>query len=116
MVMQDIEVKDWSQDFLAEQKPRDTRPKLKIQDGEQVEVTFLDEGKVIDSLDYGKAILFSVQVKGEEMVWFVSTKKFSLLREIAHNKPVVTKVARVTRIGKGKADTRWSIKFLEAKP
>lgn len=113
--MQEEISKDWTADFLAEQKPRDARPKLKIQDGEQKEVTFLDEGKVIDSLDYGKAILFSVKVEGTEMVWFVSTKKFSILREIAHNKPVTNRIARVTRIGKGKADTRWSIKFLEVK-
>jgi len=104
---------DWTTSFLAEQKPKDDRPKLKIKDGEQVTIEFLDEGKEINSLDYGKAILFSVKAKEIEHIWFVGIKKFTLLKEIAHNKPVQNKKATVTRIGTTRADTRWKIKFLD---
>lgn len=109
--MQEQTTQDWSQDFLQEQKPKDTRPKLKIKDGEQVIITFLDEGKEINPTDYGKAILFSVNYKNTEHIWFVNTKKFTLLKEIAHNKPITNKQARITRIGTTKTDTRWKITF-----
>ena len=109
--MQEEITHDWSQDFLAEQKPKDERPKLKIKDGEQVEVIFADEGKEINSIDYGKAILFVVKVKETEMLWYVGIKKFTLLKEIVHNKPITNKKAKITRIGTTKADTRWKIAF-----
>lgn len=111
--MQEESINDWSQEYLQEQKPKDDRPKLKILDGDQVTITFLDEGKEITSVDYGKAILFSVKVKETEMAWFVGIKKFTLLKEIAHNKPVINKTATITRIGKTRTDTRWKIKFTE---
>lgn len=112
--MQDESIKDWTQEFLQE-KPKDPRPKLKIQDGDQINLIFLDEGKEITSVEYGKAILFAVKVKEIEHIWFVGIKKFTILKEIAHNKPITNKNATVTRVGTTRADTRWKIVFPETK-
>lgn len=109
-------LQDWSKEYLQEENEKESTrlPKLKILDGEQVEVSFCDNGVEIPSPEYGPAIMFTVKVKEQLMVWFVSKKKFSILTAIARAKPIVGRSALVTRIGKGKADTRWSIKFKEA--
>ena len=112
--MQEESINDWTQEFLQE-KPKDPRPKLKIKDGEQVTLQFLDEGKTINSTDYGKSILFAVKINNTEHIWFVNTKKFTILKEIAHNKPITNKKATVTRVGTTRADTRWKIVFPEQK-
>lgn len=107
-----VVVQDWSQVYLQERPQVDLKPKLKIEDGQQVDVMFLDAGQRIENLEYGASILFNVVVNKVDMVWFVGVKKFSILQEIAHNKPIAGKLARVTRVGKTKKDTRWSIRFL----
>lgn len=115
--LQERVVQDWAQEYLKEEESAEPRlPKLKIGDGEQVELSFCDNGVEIPSPEYGPAIMFTVKVKELLMVWFVSKKKYTILTAIARAKPIVGRSALVTRIGKGKADTRWSIKFKEAVP
>lgn len=110
--LQEKVVQDWANEYLQEEGKQEPRlPKLKILDGEQVEVSFCDNGVEIPNPEYGPAIMFTVKVKDVLMVWFVGKKKFSILTAIARAKPIVGRSALVTRIGKGKADTRWSIKF-----
>src|SRR3990167_10826328 len=71
---------DWMQEMQDEQE-YERKPKLRIGDGEQVEITFLDEGTKITS-QYGESILLNVKENNVEKVWFVNTNKYTLLREI----------------------------------
>src|SRR3990167_8644612 len=100
---------NWMQEMQDEQE-YERKPKLRIGDGEQVEITFLDEGTKITS-QYGESILFNVKENNVEKVWFVNTNKYTLLREIKNQAPLTGKTAKLTRIGKTKQDTRYSIKF-----
>jgi len=77
-------------------------------------IQFLDNGFPIDN-QYGKSILFKIQHKNVDMVWFVKAKSYSLLKEMKKAMPIAGKTAEVTRAGTTQSDTRWAIKFLEAK-
>jgi len=108
---------DWTTDYLKE-NPTENKPRLPkfniiLNKGEIAHtetITFVSEGQKIDN-QYGKSILFTIQHKNVDMVWFIKAKNFSLLNEIAKNKPLIGKTAQVTRAGTTQADTRWAIKF-----
>jgi len=74
------------------------------------EVMFLDNGTPIDN-QYGKSVLFKINYKGADMVWFVKAKQYSLLVPIKKAVPLAGKNASVTRAGTTQADTRWGIQF-----
>ena len=74
------------------------------------EVIFLNNGIPIDN-QYGKSILFQIQHKNVDMVWFIKAKSFSILKEIKKNIPLEGKTFLVTRAGTTQADTRWAIKL-----
>lgn len=73
-------------------------------------IIFLDNGKPIDN-QYGKSIMFNVNYKGADFIWFIKSKSYSLLKEIKKNMPIQGKPAKVTRAGTTQADTRWAIEF-----
>lgn len=73
-------------------------------------ILFLDNGHPIDN-QYGKSIMFNINYKGADMVWFVKAKSYSILIPIKKAMPVSGKPASVTRAGTTQADTRWGIKF-----
>jgi hypothetical protein len=103
---------DGSQDFQKREKFRI------VIEGKELAVTkefqFLNEGKKIKS-DYGEAIVFLVLDKFDEQEkdYFVNTKKWSLLKEIKANAPLTGKTVKITRVGKTKTDTRYSMVFLK---
>jgi len=104
---------DWTTEYEKTQTENQNKtPKLKLEDGDQKTIEFLDNGQKSEHITYGKSILFKVKESGAELAWYVKTNKFTILDEITRNKPVIGKKARVTRVGKGKTDTRWSIKFV----
>jgi hypothetical protein len=117
IIEKEITVSDWAEDYLRENsvetKPRLPKFNITLGKGEIAKtetITFITEGTKIEN-QYGKSILFTVNYKGVDMVWFIKAKSFSLLSEIAKNKPVAGKAADVTRAGTTQADTRWAIKF-----
>jgi hypothetical protein len=73
-------------------------------------ILFLDDGRPIDN-QYGKSILFNINYKGADFVWFVKAKSYSILKEIKKNMPIAGKPAKVTRAGTTQTDTRWAIQF-----
>jgi hypothetical protein len=74
------------------------------------EIIFISNGKKINN-QYGESILFQIQHKNVDMVWFIKAKSYSLLKEIKAAIPVEGKAAYVTRAGTTQADTRWAIKI-----
>lgn len=73
-------------------------------------ILFLDDGVEINN-QYGKSIMFKINFKGADFVWFIKAKSYSLLKEIKKNIPVAGKPAKVTRAGTTQSDTRWAIQF-----
>lgn len=77
------------------------------------EIVFLNNGVEVNN-QYGKSIMFNVTHKGVDMVWFIKSKSYSLLRPIrilAKANQLSGKTATVTRAGTTQADTRWGIVF-----
>ena len=74
------------------------------------EVLFLDNGAEINN-QYGKSILFMIQHKNVDMVFFAKGKWYSFLRDVKKNMPIAGKAAYITRAGTTQTDTRWAIKF-----
>ena len=101
----------------AKQFPKREKFKTVIE-GKELAITkefqFLNEGKKISS-SFGTAILFLVKDKfdNQDKDWFINTKKWSLLKEIKANAPLTGKTAKITRVGKTKQDTRYSVIFLK---
>lgn len=113
--MENAKIASWSEEYLTNNAQNaNKQPKLTFQDGDQKTITFLDEGTKNVNEQYGTSIIFKVKCENQELVWFVSAKKYTILTEIAHQKPITGKTAKVTRVGKEKKDTRWSIKFIPA--
>lgn len=112
---------EWMQETSTDQEGKEypQREKFRIViEGKELAITkelqFLNEGKKIKS-DYGEAIVFLVLDKfdSKEKDYFVSCRKWSLLKEIKANAPLTGKTAKITRIGKTKQDTRYSVEFLQ---
>lgn len=74
------------------------------------EIRFINNGTKINN-QYGESIMFQIQHKNVDMVWFIKSKSYSLLKEIKKAIPVEGKAAEVTRAGTTQTDTRWAIKF-----
>jgi len=73
-------------------------------------IIFLDDGNEINN-QYGKSIMFKINFKGADFIWFVKAKSYSLLKEMKKNMPIAGKQAKVTRAGTNQTDTRWAIQF-----
>lgn len=105
---------NWLEQYNAEKKDKsnyEQLPKLVILDGDQKQFRFADNGKEIKSSAYGDAILFTVVHEGEKKYFWVKKTRFSILEPIAKNMPVEGRECRITRIGKTKTDTRYSLVF-----
>ena len=78
------------------------------------EIMFLNNGIEVNN-QYGKSIMFTINHKSVDMVWFVKAKSYTLLREIKkvikEKKSLEGLKAIVTRAGTTQSDTRWAIKF-----
>ncbi len=110
---------EWAAGYAADKaKEKEERqqeypelPKFILGDGESKEFTFLTNGREINS-EYGKAIVFDVNVDGVDHVWFVSEKKFMILDPVSEQMPVEGKRASLSRVGL-KLKTRYTFKFLD---
>lgn len=92
---------------------------LKIQDGQVCRLVFRDSGRKKESKDFGNSIAFVVRVDGEteDKTFYVKANNFALLGQIAevarsNNNTLVNLHAELSRKGKLKSDTRYSIKKL----
>jgi len=98
---------------------------LKILDGETKKVVFLDEGNKITSADYGTSIVFKVEheheveedgqkvMKVEEMNFYVKENNYSLLKQIKEFGKLTGTIAKISRVGSKKSDTRYTVEKLE---
>ena len=104
----------WATDYDQQQienSQYEKLPAFKCLDGEtQTIEKFLDEGKPVKNQN-GESILFTIQQNGTKKYWWVKITQFTILKEIRKNMPVTGKSCRVTRVGSGKQDTRYSLKF-----
>ena len=55
---------------------------LKVQDGEELTVVFMDEGELFVHHDFGKSIVFRVQAEAQDFRWYVNPNNFALLKQI----------------------------------
>lgn len=84
---------------------------LKIKDGDNVELTFLDEERLTPTQN-GERVLFVVEVRGQKYNWWVNPKSYSLLRGIAvcaKNGKITNVKVKVKRTGSGRNDTRYEV-------
>ena len=109
---------------------------LKISDGEDATFIFKSEGTKKDHKDYGKSVVFSVDVilmnkiiEGAKMTitpkleesnrsWYVKSNNFDLLGQIkelakANNGKLTNLTVTLSRKGSKKSDTRYTIKKFE---
>ena len=98
-----------SQDWRMDITPKTET--LKIKEGEQAIITFLDNGKKRESEDYGNSIAFRVQVIGEELVktFFVKANNFTFLSQIKELGNLEGLKVKISRKGSKKSDTRYTI-------
>ena len=92
---------------------------LKIQDREVVNLVFKDNGRKKESKDYGNSVAFLVRVDGqtEDKTFYVKANNFDLLGQIsaiakANGGVLIGLRCQISRTGKLKSDTRYSIKKL----
>lgn len=97
-------IEDWRSDI----SDSDTAV-LKIQDGEEVTISFLDEGKKFTHPDYGESIVFLVKKGEEDMRWFVNPNNFALLKQIKELGKLTGQSVKVKRTGSKKSDTRYTL-------
>lgn len=96
---------DWRKDIT------ESKETLKIADKEEVNITFLNEGKKRESKDFGNSIAFAVKKDGEdiERTFFVRSNNFTFLGEIKQLGKLTGKKFKISRTGKLKSDTRYKI-------
>ena len=89
------------------------KPKLKILDGETKEIEFLDEGTKSMHPDYGESVKFMVKEGGEEKVWYVNSRTFTILTRIKEiGTPLKGHKIKISRTGEKKSDTRYAMETL----
>ena len=82
---------------------------LKIRDGEEKRVLFLDEGTKFTHSEYGTSIVFEVDYKGSAMNFYVKENNFSLLKQIKQLGKLTGTVVTISRTGSKKSDTRYTV-------
>jgi hypothetical protein len=101
------QIADWRDNVNGDRKPY-----LKIADKEIVEFTFLNEGVLRKSKDYGDSIVFEIAKGQEIMDWFVNAENYDLLNQIKELGTLKGMLVAVGRTGTKKSDTRYTIKKL----
>lgn len=98
-------IDDWRDNILP------SKETLKLKDGEEAEVTFLDEGNKRENKDFGNSIAFLVMKKGEDKpkFFFVRSNNFTFLSEIKGLGKLAGRNFKISRKGKLKTDTRYKI-------
>jgi len=86
---------------------------LKIQEGEDVVITFKDEGKNYTHSEYGTSIRFTVVKGEEEFSWYVNPNNFALLKQIKELGKLAGTSIKVSRVGSKKSDTRYTIETIK---
>jgi hypothetical protein len=88
---------------------------LKVRENEVVNVTFLDEGKKRESIDFGASIAFLVKVDAEtdEKTFYVKANNFDFLGQIKEQGKLTGHRFQISRKGSKKSDTRYTITKLE---
>jgi hypothetical protein len=97
--------------FEKETENFEQLPSVKIKDGETVEMKFLDTGRTVFT-ENGDRIIFSVEVKGEKMSFWLNPKNFTLrdpLAALMREKKLVNAVVKVKREGLGKKSTKYFV-------
>lgn len=89
-------------------------PAIKVVDGEIATFAFMDEGKKLDSKDYGESVVFRVTVVGlgEIRSWYVNKNNYPLLKQLKELGTLTGKTLEVTRTGSKKSDTRYMVKTI----
>jgi len=104
--------KDWRDNVS------DVKATLKIQDGESVEVLFMNEGKPNHHSDFGESIVFEVNTKefNEDKVevvvtksFYVNPQNFALLKQLKELGSLTGQAVKISRTGSKKSDTRYSV-------
>ena len=98
-------IEDWRTDVTP------TKATLKVLDGQNVLVTFKNEGVKKESKDYGNSIAFTVVRDGEteERTFYVKTNNYDLLGQIKELGKLTDLHVKITRTGSKKSDTRYKI-------
>jgi len=97
-------IKDWREDI----KDSSTAT-LKVLDGDQKLVLFLDEGTKFTHSEYGTSIVFKVEHKGSEFNFYVKENNYALLKQLKDLGKLVGTVAMISRTGSKKSDTRYTV-------
>ena len=85
---------------------------LKVQDGEEVNFKFLNEGTKKTHPDYGSSIVFTISHGNEEKYWYVNSENYDLLTQIKSLGILAGLDVRLSRKGSKKSDTRYTINRL----
>lgn len=102
--MQEEISKDWRAEVQSA-----SRPTLKLKDGDQVAVQFLDEGGKRTHPDFGTSVVFHVKTNGEEKNLYVKETNYDFLRQINSLGALTGKMFVISRTGSKKSDTRYKI-------
>lgn len=102
---ENTQLPDWRTDITP------SRATLKIKDGENVIVTFQDEGVKKESKDFGTSIAFAVTVSGESetKTFYVKANNFDMLGQIKELGKLTGLKCAISRTGTKKSDTRYRI-------
>ena len=103
-------VEDWRSDISGSPKPT-----LKIADGEEKTIVFLDGGEKRTHPDYGNSIVFQVEEAEESKNFYVRENNYSLLGQIKELGKLIGKVVKISRKGSKKSDTRYTIEEVQVK-
>ena len=82
---------------------------LKIQDGEEKLVLFLDEGVKFTHSEYGTSVVFKVEFEKKEMNFYVKENNFALLKQLKELGQLTGKIATIARTGSKRSDTRYTV-------
>jgi len=107
-----MEEQKTTEDWRAEvsDSSKDT---LKILDGEEKLVLFLDEGTKFTHSEYGTSIVFQVEFKGSAMNFYVKENNFALLKQLKDLGKLTGTAAMISRTGSKRTDTRYTVKAAE---
>ena len=95
---------DWRTD--VSDSSQDT---LKILDGEEKVVLFLNEGVKFTHSEYGTSIVFEVEHMGSKFNFYVKENNFALLKQLKDLGKLTGQAAMISRTGSKRSDTRYLV-------